>query len=102
MREKTGVLRSRPVAIGNKERGRRIALAASLLLVMSTPLLGQASGAESISDLRARMSAAQARIDASTAEIEELEDVLEHADHRIHEIEERVDVLEKQDDELEA
>ena len=95
------MLRSRPVAIGNKLRGRRIALAASLLLVMSAPLLGQASGAESISDLRARMSATQARIDDSTAQIEELEDVLERADHRIGEIEDRVKVLEKQDDALE-
>ena len=77
--------------------------AAALLLVAMTPLIGgSASGAESIGDLKARMAAAQARLDESTAKIEELEDVLEHANHEVEEIEARMDELEKKDAKLEA
>jgi murein DD-endopeptidase MepM/ murein hydrolase activator NlpD len=48
------------------------------------------------------MAAAQARLDESTAKIEELEDSLEHATHEVEEIEERIDELEKKDAKLEA
>ena len=48
------------------------------------------------------MSAAQARIDASTAKIEELEASLGRTDGRVAEIEDRIAVLKKKDDALEA
>lgn len=77
--------------------------AAALLLVAAIPLIGgSASGAESIGDLKARMAAAQARLDESTAKIEELEDHLEHADEEVKETEARMDELEKKDAKLEA
>jgi murein DD-endopeptidase MepM/ murein hydrolase activator NlpD len=64
--------------------------------------MGSASGAESISDLEARMGAAQARLDESTRKIETLEDRLEAADHRIAVIEKRVTELKRRDAKLEA
>ena len=48
------------------------------------------------------MAVAQARLDESTAKIEELEDELEHANHEVAEIEARMDELEKKDAKLEA
>jgi murein DD-endopeptidase MepM/ murein hydrolase activator NlpD len=91
------------VSDGHLIRAARAGAATALLLAVAVPLLmGSASGAESISDLKARMAAAQARLDESTRKIETLEDRLEAADHRIEEIEARVTELEKRDAKLEA
>lgn len=90
------------VSDGRLSRAAHAAAATALLLTVVPTLMGSASGAESISDLKARMAVAQARLDESTREIEALEDVLEKADHRIEEIEERVTVLRKRDAKLEA
>ena len=91
-----------PVAEGHTSSAARAGAATALLLVLTAPLIGPATGAESISSLKARMAAVQARLDESTARIEDLEDDLEHADHRVHEIEERIKVLKKKDAALEA
>lgn len=97
------MLRSELVSTGRTSRAARAVAAAALLLVALTPIVGgSASGAESISDLKARMAVAQARLDESTAKIEELEDDLEHATHEVEEIEARMDELEKKDAKLEA
>ena len=96
------MLRSDLVSIGCTSRAARAAAAIALLLVALTPLVvGSASGAESIGDLKARMAVAQARLDESTAKIEELEDVLEHATDKVKSIEARIAELEKKDARLE-
>ena len=96
------MLRSLLVFAGRGSLIGRIAAIAALLIASLIPLVGSASGEESLGDLQARMDAVQARLDASTAHIEKLEDRLEHADHRLHEIGERLKALQKRDKKLVA
>ena len=96
------MLRSALVFAGRGSLTGRIAAVAALLVASVVPLLGSASGEESASDLKARMAQVQARLDASTAEIERLEDRLEDADQRLAGIEARIDELTKRDKKLVA
>lgn len=64
--------------------------------------MGPASGAESISDLKARLAVAQTRLDESTEKIETLRTRLGESDRRIIQIRERVAELRKRDAKLEA
>jgi murein DD-endopeptidase MepM/ murein hydrolase activator NlpD len=98
-----GVLRSLDVSIGRTFRAARAAAAAALLLGAAIPIVGgSASGAETIGDLKARLAVAQARLDESTAKIEDLEDVLEHANNKVAETRARMAELQKKDAKLEA
>lgn len=100
--EKIGVLRSDFVSIGRTSRAVRAAAATALLLVALTPLaIGSASGAESISDLKARMAVAQSRLDASTERIEALKTRLEVISERSRGVESRIRELRARDATLE-
>lgn len=55
-----------------------------------------------MSDLKARMAALQAELDAATARVEELRTQKETVEHRIDDVSERMDVLERRDAKLQA
>ena len=96
------MLRSVFVFAGRGSLAGRIAAVAALFAASVVPLLGSASGEESLGDLQARMDRVQAQLDASTTQIERLEDRLERADHELAEIEERLEVLKRRDKKLVA
>jgi murein DD-endopeptidase MepM/ murein hydrolase activator NlpD len=61
-----------------------------LLTATASLLTGQAAGAESTSDLKARMDSIQARLDATTAKIEQLRTQQDNVQSRIESIQARV------------
>ena len=74
--------------------------AAALLLVAVIPFGGSASGAESIGDLKARMAAAQARLDESTAKIEAARTELEETRRRAAGVRSRMAEITKKNERL--
>ena len=78
----------------------RIGALAALFALTAVPLLAAAASGEEPSDLKSRMEAIQARLDAATAKVEELREEQDEVLHRISDIEARMAELEDSNEKL--
>ena len=78
----------------------RIGALAALFALTAVPLLAAAASGEEPSDLKSRMEAIQARLDAATAKVEELREEQDEVLHRINDIEARMAELEDSNEKL--